>query len=89
MISKKTSDKELIKKSYENFPLWSSIYLKKLMPDLASIYYFCRTVDDLSDLNKDMALKELKKVEELLDDCYAGSINENNVFFNLRKTISK
>ena len=89
MISKKTSDKKLIKNSYENFPLWSSIYLKKLMPDLASIYYFCRIVDDLGDLNKDIALKELDKVEGLLDDCYSGSIGENNVFFNLSKTIIK
>ena len=89
MISKKTSDKELIKNSYENFPLWSSIYLKKLMPDLASIYHFCRTVDDLSDLKKDFALKELGKVEDMINDCYAGKINEKNIFFNLCKTISK
>ena len=50
MISKKNSNTELIKKSYENFPLWSSIYLKEFMPHLASIYHFCRTVDNLSDL---------------------------------------
>ena len=89
MISKKTSHKKLIKNSYENFPLWSSIYLKKLMPDLASIYHFCRTVDDLSDLNKDIALKELSKVEEMINNCYAGKIDEKNIFFNLCKIISK
>ena len=89
MISKKTSDEELIKNSYENFPLWSSIYLKKLMPDLASIYHFCRTVDDLSDLKKDIALKELGKVENMINDCYAGKIDEKDIFFNLCKTISK
>ena len=89
MISKKTTNKELIKKSYENFPIWSSIYLRKLMPDLASIYYFCRTVDDLSDLKKDIALKELGKIEKSLDNCYKGILIKDNNFFNLKKTINK
>ena len=72
MISKKNSDKELIKKSYENFPLWSSIYLKKFMPHLASIYHLCRTVDNLSDLKKDIAFKKLRDAEKSLNSCYKG-----------------
>ena len=89
MISKKNSNKKLIKKTYENFPLWSSLYLRKLMPDLAAIYHFCRIVDDLSDLNKDSALKELRKIEKLIDDCFKGALDEKSIFFNLKITINK
>ena len=89
MISKKDSDTELIKKSYENFPLWSSIYLKKFMPHLASIYHFCRTVDNLSDLKKDLALKELSKIENTLNNCYGDKLDEKSIFFNLKITINK
>ena len=89
MISKKPYNKKLIKESYENFPLWSSVYLRNLMPDLASVYHFCRTVDDLSDLNKDIALEELGKIEELLDDCYKSKLDKKSIFFNLSLTINK
>ena len=89
MISKKGSDTELIKKSYENFPLWSSIYLKKFMPHLASIYHFCRTVDNLSDLKKDLAFKELNKIEEALNYCYEDKLDEESIFFNLKITINR
>lgn len=89
MISKKDSDAELIKKSYENFPLWSSIYLKEFMPHLASVYHFCRTVDNLSDLKKDLALKELSKVEKALNNCYKDKLDEKSIFFNLKITINK
>ncbi|MFL2642672.1 MAG: squalene/phytoene synthase family protein [Dehalococcoidia bacterium] len=89
MISKKNSNKKLIKKSYENFPLWSSLYLRKLMPDLASIYHFCRTVDNLSDLKKDTAMKELEKIEGSLNGCYRGILSKDNDLFYLKKTINK
>ena len=87
-IKKKYSQK-LIKTSYENFPLWSSFYLKNLMPDLSSIYYFCRKVDDISDLNKDSAIKELLNLEKSLLNCFKKKCNENDEFFNLMQTISK
>ena len=89
MISKKNSNTELIKKSYENFPLWSSIYLREFMPYLASIYHFCRTVDNLSDLKKDLALKELRKAEKMLSNCYKGKLDEKSIFFKLKITINK
>ena len=87
-IEKKYSQK-LIKTSYENFPLWSSLYLKNLMPDLSSIYYFCRKVDDISDLNKDSARKELLNLEKSLNDCFQKKCDENDEFFNLMQTIIK
>ncbi len=89
MSLNKNNNKLLIKNSYENFPLWSSFYLKKLMPDLASIYYFCRKVDDISDLKKDIALKELKKIENSLINCFKGNCKESDEFFELMKTIFK
>tara|TARA_S200000501_G_scaffold279453_1_gene263487 strand:+ start:1154 stop:2005 length:852 start_codon:yes stop_codon:yes gene_type:complete len=88
-MPEKATNKEFINKTYENFPLWSSIYLRKLMPDLASIYHFCRTVDNLSDLKKDIAFKKLRDAEKSLNSCYKGKLNENSNFFNLKKTIDK
>ena len=70
MDIKKNNSQKLIKTTYENFPLWSSFYLKNLMPDLSSIYYFCRKVDDISDLNKDSAIKELLNLEKSLLNCF-------------------
>ena len=89
MNLKKSTRENLIKNSYENFPLWSSIYLRKFMPDFASIYFFCRTVDDLSDLKKDLAISKLQETEKLLSKCYEGKCDENNIFFELSKTIQK
>ena len=89
MIFKKSTKKNLIKNSYENFPLWSSIYLRKFMPDFASIYFFCRTVDDISDLKKDIAILKLKETEKLLLRCYEDKCDNNDIFFDLYKTIKK
>ena len=80
---------ELIKNSYENFPLWSSLYLRGIMPDLKSIYFFCRKVDDISDLNKEKALIGLENIENSLFDCFKGSLDENSEYFNLMNTIAK
>ena len=89
MDIKKNNSQKLIKTTYENFPLWSSFYLKNLMPYLSSIYYFCRKVDDISDLNKDSAIKELLNLEKSLLNCFKKKCNENDEFFNLMQTISK
>ena len=59
-------NKKKIQSTYENFPLWSSFYLKNLMPHFASIYYFCRTVDDLGDMKRNIAEKKLE-VLSLID----------------------
>ena len=89
MDIKKQNSQKLIKTSYENFPLWSSFYLKNLMPDLSSIYYFCRKVDDISDLNKDSAHKELINLEKSLLNCFQKKCDEKDEFFNLMQTIVK
>ena len=59
------------------------------MPDLSSIYYFCRKVDDISDLNKDSAIKELLNLEKSLLNCFKKNVMKNDEFFNLMQTISK
>ena len=89
MDIKKNNSQKLIKTSYENFPLWSSMYLENLMPYLSSIYYFCRKVDDISDLNKDSARKELLNLENSLLDCFQKKCEEKDEFFNLMQTINK
>ena len=86
---KKNLNDELIKNSYENFPLWSSLYLRGIMPDLKSIYFFCRKVDDISDLNKEKALQALEDIENSLLDCFNGNLDENSEYFNLMNTIAK
>ncbi len=86
---KKNFNDELIKNSYENFPLWSSLYLRGIMPDLKSIYFFCRKVDDISDLNKEKALEGLEDIENSLLDCFNGNLDENSEYFNLMNTIAK
>ena len=86
---KKNLNDELIKNSYENFPLWSSLYLRGIMPDLKSIYFFCRKVDDISDLNKEKALEALEDIENSLLDCFNGNLDENSEYFNLMNTIAK
>ena len=89
MSINKQNNQKLIKTSYENFPLWSSLYLRNLMPDLSSIYYFCRKVDDLSDLKKEHAMYELGNLEISLQDCFKAKCSEKDEFFNLMKTIIK
>ena len=89
MSINKQNNQKLIKTSYENFPLWSSLYLRNLMPDLSSIYYFCRKVDDLSDLKKEHAMDELRNLEISLQDCFKAKCSEKDEFFDLMKTIIK
>ena len=85
----KNYKKDIIKKPYENFPLWSSFYLKSYMSDLKALYYFCRRVDDISDLDKHSAKKELSKLEKSLNLCFKGNCKENNELFDLMHTIKK
>ena len=91
MDIKKNNSQKLIKTSYENFPLWSSMYLKNLMPYLSSIYYFCRKVDDISDLNKDSARKELLNLENSLLDCFQKKcpLQFNNKTKQLNQTMQQ
>ena len=51
MSINKQNNQKLIKTSYENFPLWSSLYLRNLMPDLSTIYYFYTESMDESNTN--------------------------------------
>ena len=82
-------NKSKIKNTYENFPLWSSIYLKKIMPDLSSLYHFCRTVDDYSDLPSRVAIKKLSNLESKVEGWYKPNQKISDEYSPLIKTIKK
>tara|TARA_Y100000590_G_scaffold182852_2_gene208348 strand:+ start:19 stop:897 length:879 start_codon:yes stop_codon:yes gene_type:complete len=82
-------NKRKIQQTYENFPLWSSFYLKNLMPHLSAIYYFCRTVDDIGDMKKNIAVKKLRTLKDDLDKCFKKDCTPNDKLFPLMNTINK
>ena len=85
----KKFNKSKISSTYENFPLWSSIYLKNLMPDLSSLYYFCRTVDDYGDLPSRIANKKLSELEKKVDSWYSSNQTISDEYSPLKITIKK
>jgi squalene synthase HpnC len=89
MIIQNRNNKRKIQETYENFPLWSSFYLTNLMPDLSAIYHFCRTVDDIGDMKKNIAIKQLKDLKSDLDECFNKNCNRNDRLFPLMNTITK
>ena len=89
MIIQNRNNKRKIQETYENFPLWSSFYLTNLMPDLSAIYHFCRTVDDIGDMKKNIAIKQLKDLKSDLDECFNKNCNRNDRLFPLMNTIIK
>ncbi|MBM01418.1 MAG: hypothetical protein CL762_01675 [Chloroflexi bacterium] len=82
-------NKKKIQQTYENFPLWSSFYLTNLMPHLSAIYYFCRTVDDIGDMKKDIAIKKLGILKDNLDKCFNKACATDDKLFPLMNTINK
>ena len=82
-------NKKKIQNTYENFPLWSSFYLKNLMPHFASIYFFCRTVDDLGDMKKNIAEKKLEVLTNELNACFEKNCIPSDRLFPLMSTIIK
>ncbi len=82
---------ELVTKHYENFPVNSFLIPKRLRKDVAIVYWFARTADDLADEGFDpeeKRLENLNKFEEELKLALDGkSINE--YFIELNRTIIK
>ncbi len=83
------SNKRKIQQTYENFPLWSSLYLTNLMPHLSAIYHFCRTVDDIGDMKKNIASKKIEDITKELDACFNKNCNPEDRLFPLMNTITK
>ena len=89
IIEAEKINKAKVTNTYENFPLWSSLYLKKLMPDLSSLYYFCRTVDDYGDLPFKIANTKLSELEKKVDSWYNSEKILSDEYSPLKKTIKK
>jgi len=83
------NNRKKIQQTYENFPLWSSFYLTNLMPHLATVYHFCRTVDDIGDMKKNIAAKKLEDLANDLDECFNKNCNSSDRLFPLMNTITK
>ena len=80
----------LAKDHYENFPVASFLIPKKFRKDVAIVYWFARTADDLADegnVSPEKRLNELNNFEnEFLKSLKGESINFN--FNQLAKTIN-
>ena len=77
------------KNHYENFPVVSFLIPSDLRKDVAIIYWFARTADDLADegeLSQNERLEKLENFENRLSDLLKG-IYENDFDFALSETI--
>jgi squalene synthase HpnC len=80
----------LAKKHYENFPVVSWLIPSELKNDVAIIYWFARTADDLSDEGNFSSSERLEKLEEFGKRLEKLLTNEpaNNLEAALKNTIS-
>lgn len=79
-----------VKKHYENFPVASFLIPKYYRKDIAIVYWFARTADDLADegnVNSEKRLDELNKFENEFQKSLSG-MSENFYFNQLSKTIT-
>lgn len=79
-----------MKKHYENFPVASFLIPEYYRKDIAIVYWFARTADDLADegnMDPEKRLDELNKFENEFQKSLSG--NSENFYFNqLSKTIA-
>jgi squalene synthase HpnC len=83
--------RELTKRHYENFIVASPLVRAETRRDLARVYAFCRTTDDLGDesASRDEALARLAGWREELQATLAGRTPVHPVFIALRETIAR
>lgn len=81
----------LAKNHYENFPVASFLIPKNYRKDVAIVYWFARTADDLADEGNappEKRLEELNKFENEFQKSLKG-ISDNLYFIQLAKTITE
>jgi squalene synthase HpnC len=80
----------LAKDHYENFPVASFLFPKNLRKDVAIIYWFARTADDLADEGNVIPEKRLEELNNLENEFLKSLKSESdNYYFNQpAKTIS-
>ena len=81
----------LAKNHYENFPVGSFLIPKNYRKDVAIVYWFARTADDLADEGNaapEKRLEELNKFENEFQKSLKGK-SDNLYFIQLAKTITE
>ncbi len=81
----------LAKNHYENFPVGSFLFPKNYRKDVAIVYWFARTADDLADEGNaapEKRLEELNKFENEFQKSLKGK-SDNLYFIQLAKTITE
>lgn len=80
----------LTKQHYENFVVASPLVRADIRRDLARVYAFCRTTDDLGDesISRDEALSRLARWREELQGTFAGVTPTHPVLVALHETIT-
>jgi len=78
----------LARSHYENFTVISWFVPPSLRKDLAAVYAYCRTVDDIGDEAAGDRLGLLERFEEELDRAYSGRPRDP-VFISLLPTIER
>jgi squalene synthase HpnC len=67
---------EFAKNHYENFPVVSFLIPKKIRKDVAIIYWFARTADDIADEGNNLPEEKLKKLDKF-ENRFTELINGN------------
>jgi squalene synthase HpnC len=80
---------ELAARHYENFTVASRILNAGLRRDLARIYAYCRTTDDLGDESGGHALARLERWRAAVLDLFAGREPAHPVLLALRDTVTR
>jgi squalene synthase HpnC len=83
--------RELTKRHYENFIVASGLVRADLRRDLARVYAFCRTTDDLGDESASAAdaLDRLDRWRGEVHAMFAGKTPVHPVLFALRETVAR
>ena len=82
---------QFARKHYENFPVVSFLIQKKLRKDVAIIYWFARTADDVADegnLSVEQRLEQLARLEKRLQNLVNG-IYADKFDYALAETIKE
>jgi len=79
----------LANRHYENFTVASRILPGRIRRDLARIYGFCRTTDDLGDESGDQGRARLERWRDEVAALFDGRLPVHPVLFALRHTIAE
>jgi hydroxysqualene synthase len=85
LLKAKEYCRQIANNHYENFPVASVLFPKKIRQDICNIYAFARTADDIADnvsLSKDQKIREISHFE----NCLNQNENTDPIFIALADT---